>query len=54
MGFDDLRRFCDLQGGPLPIYGSLETLKTIERTFYYAFNPKRGRCPATCTSFPTR
>jgi len=41
MGFDDLRRFCDLLGGPLPIYGSPETLQTLERTFYYAFNPKK-------------
>jgi phosphoribosyl 1,2-cyclic phosphate phosphodiesterase len=41
MGFDDLRRFCDLRGGPLPIYGSPETLHQIERIFYYAFNPKK-------------
>ena len=40
MGFDDLRRFCDLLGGPMPIYGAPETLKQIERIFYYAFNPK--------------
>jgi phosphoribosyl 1,2-cyclic phosphate phosphodiesterase len=41
MGFDDLRRFCDLRGGPLPIYGSPATLETIQRLFYYAFNPKK-------------
>jgi phosphoribosyl 1,2-cyclic phosphate phosphodiesterase len=41
MGFDDLRRFCDMQGTALPIYGSPETLKTLERIFYYAFNPKK-------------
>ena len=41
MGFDDLRRFCDLLGGPMPIYGSAEALAGIERIFYYAFNPKK-------------
>jgi phosphoribosyl 1,2-cyclic phosphate phosphodiesterase len=41
MGFDDLRRFCDLRGGALPIYGSSDTLKQIERIFYYAFDPKK-------------
>jgi phosphoribosyl 1,2-cyclic phosphate phosphodiesterase len=40
MGFDDLRRFCEIQGGPLPIYGSAETLENVERIFFYAFNPK--------------
>jgi phosphoribosyl 1,2-cyclic phosphate phosphodiesterase len=40
MGFDDLRRFCEIQGGPLPIYGSAETLGQLERIFFYAFNPK--------------
>ncbi len=40
MGFDDLRRFCDLKGGALPIYGSAETLGQLERIFFYAFNPK--------------
>jgi phosphoribosyl 1,2-cyclic phosphate phosphodiesterase len=41
MGFDDLRRFCDLKGGPLPIYGSAATLQQVERIFHYAFNPTR-------------
>jgi len=41
MGFDDLRRFCDARGGPLDIYGSTETLKLVERIFYYAFNPAK-------------
>ncbi len=40
MGFDDLRRFCEMQRGALPIYGSEPTLAQIERTFPYAFNPK--------------
>jgi phosphoribosyl 1,2-cyclic phosphate phosphodiesterase len=41
MGFDDLRRFCEMQDGPLDIYGSAETLAQIERIFYYAFNPAK-------------
>jgi phosphoribosyl 1,2-cyclic phosphate phosphodiesterase len=41
MGFDDLRRFCDMQGGALPIYGSMTTLQQIERIFHYAFNPRK-------------
>jgi phosphoribosyl 1,2-cyclic phosphate phosphodiesterase len=41
MGFDDLRRFCDLKGGALPIYGSAATLEQIERIFHYAFNPPK-------------
>jgi phosphoribosyl 1,2-cyclic phosphate phosphodiesterase len=41
MGFDDLRRFCEMQGGPLPIYGSAETLGQLERIFFYAFKPKK-------------
>lgn len=39
MGFDDLRRFCEIDGGPLPIYGSEHTLAQLERVFFYAFNP---------------
>jgi phosphoribosyl 1,2-cyclic phosphate phosphodiesterase len=41
MGFDDLRRFCEIQNGPLPIYGSEETLKKIGEIFHYAFNPRK-------------
>jgi phosphoribosyl 1,2-cyclic phosphate phosphodiesterase len=41
MGFDDLRRFCEMQGVPLPIYGSAETLEQVERIFFYAFKPKK-------------
>jgi phosphoribosyl 1,2-cyclic phosphate phosphodiesterase len=41
MGFDDLRRFCEIQGGALPIYGSEQTLGQVERIFFYAFNPKK-------------
>jgi phosphoribosyl 1,2-cyclic phosphate phosphodiesterase len=41
MGFDDLRRFCDIRGGPLDIYGAVETLEQVERIFFYAFNPAK-------------
>ena len=41
MGFDDLRRFCEIQGTSLPIYGSKATLEQVERIFYYAFSPKK-------------
>ena len=41
MGFDDLRRFCEIQGGPLPIYGSAETLAQLQRIYFYAFNPSK-------------
>ncbi|MDB4793425.1 MBL fold metallo-hydrolase [Methylacidiphilales bacterium] len=41
MGFDDLRRFCEIEGGPLPVYGSEHTLAQLERIFFYAFNPKK-------------
>ena len=42
MGFDDLRRFCELQGSSLPVYGSDQTLTQVEQTFFYAFNPKKS------------
>jgi phosphoribosyl 1,2-cyclic phosphate phosphodiesterase len=40
MGFDDLRRFCEMQAAALPIYGSQPTLAQIQSTFPYAFNPR--------------
>ena len=39
MGFDDLRRFCDLQPtGKLPIYASPHTMADIQRVFRFAFD----------------
>ena len=39
MGFDDLRRFCDMQPDhKLPIYASPETMADLERVFRFAFD----------------
>lgn len=37
LGFDDLRRFCDLDDRPMPVYGSERTLEDLRRVFPYAF-----------------
>jgi phosphoribosyl 1,2-cyclic phosphate phosphodiesterase len=36
MGFDDLRRFAELAGRPLPVYASPSTLARLYRIFDYA------------------
>ena len=38
MGFDDLRRFCELENKSIPIYGSARTLGDLARVFQYAFD----------------
>ncbi|MCL6589816.1 MAG: MBL fold metallo-hydrolase [Firmicutes bacterium] len=39
-GFDDLRRFNELQGGEIPVYGSIETITGIRAMFPYIFDPE--------------
>lgn len=38
LGFDDLRRFCEMENKNMPILGSRETLDSLARTFHYAFD----------------
>jgi len=37
MGLDDIRPISLKRGQPIPIYGSIDTLATLRRTFGYAF-----------------
>jgi len=38
LGFDDLRRFCEVEDRQMPIYGSARTLSDLARVFQYAFD----------------
>jgi phosphoribosyl 1,2-cyclic phosphate phosphodiesterase len=38
MGLDDLRRFCTLLKGKIPLYGAPHTLLALRRIFAYAFD----------------
>lgn len=38
-GFDDIRRFNTLQGGSIPVFGSPDTMRDMERIFSYVHNP---------------
>ncbi|RMG22752.1 MAG: MBL fold metallo-hydrolase, partial [Armatimonadetes bacterium] len=39
MGLDDVRRFNELTGQPMPVYGRDSTLDDVRRIFAYAFDP---------------
>ena len=38
LGFDDLRRFCELENKSIPIHASAQTLENLSRVFKYAFD----------------
>jgi phosphoribosyl 1,2-cyclic phosphate phosphodiesterase len=38
LGFDDLRRFCEMEDKAMPIYASERTLNDLRRVFRYAFD----------------
>ena len=48
-GIDDLRAFTVRRDGPLPMYGSAETLESLRRKFAYIFDDRR---PVAGTSKP--
>jgi phosphoribosyl 1,2-cyclic phosphate phosphodiesterase len=39
MGFDDLRRFCDMTHQKLPVYVSTSNFVRLNEIFYYTFDP---------------
>ncbi|SDU26444.1 phosphoribosyl 1,2-cyclic phosphate phosphodiesterase [Verrucomicrobium sp. GAS474] len=54
-GFDDLRRFCELNRARMPVHASPETLEVLRRTYAYAFDPSivvHGYVRADAVPFP--
>jgi phosphoribosyl 1,2-cyclic phosphate phosphodiesterase len=47
LGLDEIRRYNEIQGGPVSCYGSRDTLAELKRTFAYAFRsgPRGGGIP---------
>lgn len=39
-GFDDIRRFNQIQRELIPVYGSRQTLAALRQIFHYAFDPQ--------------
>jgi len=37
LGFDDLRRFCELEDKSMPVYASPHTMEDLRRVYQYAF-----------------
>ncbi|MHB1294068.1 MAG: MBL fold metallo-hydrolase [Anaerolineae bacterium] len=51
-GLPDIRSYCHAKGGPMDVYGSRETLGSIEQAFDYVFHPPEnagGGIPALRT-----
>jgi phosphoribosyl 1,2-cyclic phosphate phosphodiesterase len=38
MGFDDMRRFCEMEDRKMPIYATFETMEKLRESFRYAFD----------------
>jgi len=38
MGFDDMRRFCEMEDRKMPIYANRTTMEQLHNTFRYAFD----------------
>jgi len=41
LGFDDLRRFCEMEDRGMPIYATPSTMASLKRVFDYAFNAEQ-------------